>query len=107
MDIKNYIKSSIDTKNKILNDEKMLETIEKIVRVIISAFKNNKQGILSITDFLNTNISQGDGIITWTKINNLSSYLGKEVVILDIKSDFSEPTEKELVSSNVINPRMI
>lgn len=72
-----------------------------------SAFKNNKQGILSITDFLNTNISQGDGIITWTKINNLSSYLGKEVVILDIKSDFSEPTEKELVSSNVINPRML
>lgn len=72
-----------------------------------SAFKNNKQGILSITDFLNTNISQGDGIITWTKINNLSSYLGKEVVILDVKSDFSEPTEKELVSSNVINPRML
>ena len=26
---------------------------------------------------------------------------------MDIKSDFSEPTEKELVSSNVINPRML
>ena len=72
-----------------------------------SAFNNNKQGVLAITDFLNTNISQSDAIITWTKINNLEMYLGKEVSILDIKGDFSEPTEKELVSSNILNPRML
>lgn len=72
-----------------------------------SAFKNNKQGVLTITDFLNTNIGQNDAIITWTKINNLESYLGKEVSILDIKTDFSEPTEKELVSTNIINPKML
>lgn len=72
-----------------------------------SAFNNNKQGVLAITDFLNTNISQSDAIITWTKINNLEMYLGKEVSILDIKNDFSEPTEKELVSSNILNPRML
>lgn len=72
-----------------------------------SAFKNNKQGVLTITDFLNTNIGQNDAIITWTKINNLESYLGKEVSILDIKTDFSEPTEKELVATNIINHKML
>jgi D-sedoheptulose 7-phosphate isomerase len=37
--IKNIIQASIDTKQQILSDEKLLHTIEKIVSVITDAFK--------------------------------------------------------------------
>jgi D-sedoheptulose 7-phosphate isomerase len=37
--IKNIIQASIDTKQRILSDEKLLHTIEKIVSVITDAFK--------------------------------------------------------------------
>ena len=37
--IKNIIQASIDTKQQILNDEKLIQTIEKIVSVITDAFK--------------------------------------------------------------------
>ena len=40
--IKNIIQSSIDVKQKILQDEELLGTIEKIVNVIASAFQNGK-----------------------------------------------------------------
>ncbi|MBE7703994.1 MAG: SIS domain-containing protein [Cyanobacteria bacterium SIG28] len=45
--IKNYIKSSIDTKSLILSDEKLLETIEKSADVIINAYKNDKKVLVA------------------------------------------------------------
>lgn len=43
MFIKNYIQSSIDTKQKILNNEEMLENIKNIAEVIVNAYKNDKK----------------------------------------------------------------
>jgi len=43
MDIKEYIKASIDTKTKILNDEKMISTIENAANTIVKAYKNGKK----------------------------------------------------------------
>lgn len=43
MFIKNYIQASIDTKQKILNDEKILENIKNIAEVIVKAYKNGKK----------------------------------------------------------------
>lgn len=43
MDIKNYIQDSISTKNKILNNEKTLATIQKIADVIVEAYSNDKK----------------------------------------------------------------
>lgn len=43
MFIKNYIQASIDTKQNILNDEKMIENIKNIAEVIVSAYKNGKK----------------------------------------------------------------
>jgi D-sedoheptulose 7-phosphate isomerase len=39
--IKNIISESVSTKNKILADEKLLSTIEKVTEVIVDALKNN------------------------------------------------------------------
>ena len=43
MDIKKYISNSISTKTKILNDEKILATIQKVAEVIVDAYKNDKK----------------------------------------------------------------
>lgn len=43
MDIKAYIQSSISTKTKILNDEKILARIQKVADVIVDAYKKNKK----------------------------------------------------------------
>lgn len=43
MDAKKYIQDSIDTKTKILNDENILETINKIANVIVDAYKKDKK----------------------------------------------------------------
>ena len=43
MDIKKYIKDSITTKEKILNDSTLLSTIQKIVDVIVDAYRNGKK----------------------------------------------------------------
>ena len=43
MNIKDYIKASIDTKTMILNDENILSTIQKIADVIVEAYKNDKK----------------------------------------------------------------
>lgn len=43
MDIKQYIQASIDTKTKILSDEKILATINKIAEEIINAYKKDKK----------------------------------------------------------------
>ena len=43
MDIRNYIQASIDTKTKILNDDKILSTIQKIADKITEAYKNDKK----------------------------------------------------------------
>ena len=43
MDIKKYIQASIDTKTKILNDEKIIITIQKIADEIVNAYKNDKK----------------------------------------------------------------
>ncbi len=43
MFIKEYIQKSIDTKTKILNDEKLLATIQKVADVIVKAYKNDKK----------------------------------------------------------------
>lgn len=43
MDIKQYISDSINTKTKILNDEKILATIQKVADVIVEAYKNDKK----------------------------------------------------------------
>jgi D-sedoheptulose 7-phosphate isomerase len=43
MDIKSYIQDSIDTKTKILEDEKILTTINQIVDEIVTAYKNDKK----------------------------------------------------------------
>lgn len=43
MDIKEYIKASIDTKTKILNDEKILSVINKIAGEIIAAYKKDNK----------------------------------------------------------------
>ncbi len=40
MDIKNYIKSSISTKEQILFDETIVKTIEEIASSIVNAYKN-------------------------------------------------------------------
>lgn len=39
--IKNIISESVSTKNKILADEKLLSTIEKVTETIVDALKNN------------------------------------------------------------------
>jgi D-sedoheptulose 7-phosphate isomerase len=41
--IRNIVTSSVDTKQRILQDEKLLNTIEETVSVIIDAFKNKKR----------------------------------------------------------------
>src|SRR5664279_5454640 len=41
--IKNIISESVAVKNKVLADEKLLKTVEDIVRVIVSAFKNRNR----------------------------------------------------------------
>ena len=43
MDIKGYIKNSIDTKTKILNDEKILSAIKNIADKITETYKNDKK----------------------------------------------------------------
>ena len=43
MDTKKYIQDSIDTKTKILNDENILSTINKIADVIVDAYKKEKK----------------------------------------------------------------
>lgn len=43
MFIKNYIQSSVDTKQKILNDEKILENIKTIANTVVDAYKNGKK----------------------------------------------------------------
>lgn len=43
MDIKKYISDSISTKTKILNDEKIIATIQKVAEVIVDAYKNDKK----------------------------------------------------------------
>jgi len=43
MDIKKYIQDSVDTKNKILNDENILETIKKITDRIVEAYRLDKK----------------------------------------------------------------
>ena len=43
MDIKKYIQDSIDTKTKILNDENISLTIEKIAGAIVDAYKKEKK----------------------------------------------------------------
>ena len=43
MDIKNYIQASIDTKTKILNNEKILEVIQKIADRIVEAYRLDKK----------------------------------------------------------------
>jgi D-sedoheptulose 7-phosphate isomerase len=40
--IKNIIQASIDVKQKVLQDEKLIETIERVVGIIVDAFKNRK-----------------------------------------------------------------
>ena len=41
--IKNIIQASIDTKNQILQDEKLVATIQKVVDIITEAFKNGNR----------------------------------------------------------------
>ena len=41
--IKNIIKSSVQTKQRILEDERLLATIETVVDIIVSAFKNKRR----------------------------------------------------------------
>ena len=41
--IKNIIKSSVDTKQRIMQNDKLLNTIEAAVDLIVKAFKNNKR----------------------------------------------------------------
>jgi D-sedoheptulose 7-phosphate isomerase len=41
--IKNIIESSIDTKQKVLQNEELLNTIEKVIEVIVTAFKNGNR----------------------------------------------------------------
>jgi D-sedoheptulose 7-phosphate isomerase len=41
--IKDIIKASIDTKQLVLQDEELLRTIEKVVEVIVTAFRNGKR----------------------------------------------------------------
>ena len=43
MDIKSYISKSIETKTKILNDEKFITKLEKIAEVIIKAYQDDKK----------------------------------------------------------------
>ena len=43
MDIKQYIQDSIDTKTRILKDEKILETIKKIADRIVEAYRLDKK----------------------------------------------------------------
>ena len=43
MDVKNYIQSSIDTKSKILNDDKILSEINNISNAIVRAYQNDKK----------------------------------------------------------------
>jgi len=43
MNLKAYIQDSIDTKTKILNDDKILSLINKISEEIVKAYKNNKK----------------------------------------------------------------
>lgn len=47
MNIKSYIKESIDTKTKILNDEKILQTIENVATAIVEAYRNNKKVLIA------------------------------------------------------------
>ncbi|MBA2249860.1 MAG: D-sedoheptulose 7-phosphate isomerase [Chitinophagaceae bacterium] len=41
--IKNIIQSSVDVKNKILADDKILQTVKDCVRVLVTAFKNGNK----------------------------------------------------------------
>lgn len=42
-DIKHIIQASIDTKNKLLNDQQLLETIQQVILLVIDAFTKNKK----------------------------------------------------------------
>ncbi len=43
MKVKKIIKEDIETKEKILSDDKLIEVINKVAEQIINAFRNNKQ----------------------------------------------------------------
>ena len=43
MDIKKYIQDSVSTKEKILNDEKIISLVQEIADVIVKAYKNGKK----------------------------------------------------------------
>ena len=43
MNIKSYISKSIETKTKILNDEKFIAIVEKVSEVIVNAYRNDKK----------------------------------------------------------------
>lgn len=45
MDIKFYIQDSINTKSKILNDEKLLQTIGGVANIVINAYQNGNKVI--------------------------------------------------------------
>lgn len=47
MFVKNYIEDSIETKQKILNDEKIISIIEKVADEIIKAYKSNKKVLIA------------------------------------------------------------
>lgn len=72
-----------------------------------SAFKNQRNGILTTTDFINTNLSTGDVVITWTKIVDFEHYLGKKVDLLNFKDDFIDKTETELLDSHILSNNML
>ena len=72
-----------------------------------SAFKNNKIGVFTITDSINENVSNGDVVIVWNKINDLEANLNKKVKIYDIKQEFVLKTEDELLASKVLKKNML
>jgi len=47
MKVKEYIKESIDVKNKILSNNIIIDEIEKIADIIVSAYKNNKKVLIA------------------------------------------------------------
>ena len=46
MEIKEYIKKSVDVKNAILNDDEIILSIKKVADVIIEAYKNGKKVLI-------------------------------------------------------------
>ena len=47
MDIKDYIQTSINTKSKIISNDKLIKTIKEISECIIAAYKQNKKILLA------------------------------------------------------------